>query len=174
MTTYIVRRLLGLIPVLIGISLLIFTITRLIPGDPATLILGQRATEASLARVRQNLGLNEPLFFNVKAVAQTGNPLKIFDAQYFTFMASAITGDFGRSIYSRVPVLQSLLTRFPATFELTLTSMLFALIIGIPAGVIAALRRGTLADTSVLVLALSGVSFPVFWLAIILIYVFAV
>ncbi len=157
MSTYVVRRILGLIPVLLGISLLIFGITRAVPGDPATVLLGQRATEEARERLRQDLGLDQPL------------PL-----QYFSFVSRALQGDLGRSIYSRIPVRESLLLRFPATLELALSAMLFSLLVGIPAGVLAALRRGSLVDTGIMFVALAGVSFPVFWLAIIFIYIFAV
>ena len=89
MTRYIIRRILGLIPVLVGISLLTFTLTRVIPADPALLILGERATLESRERLRETLGLNEPLFFNPAAVAETGNPSRLFDSQYFNFVGGA-------------------------------------------------------------------------------------
>lgn len=174
MTRYIIRRILGLIPVLVGISLLTFTLTRVIPADPALLILGERATPESRERLRETLGLNEPLFFNLAAVAETGNPARLLDSQYFNFVGGALTGDLGRSYFTRIDVRDGLSQRFPATFELALTAMIFALVIGIPAGVAAALYRGTLVDTALLIGALSGVSFPVFWLAIILIYIFSI
>ena len=174
MTRYLIRRILGLIPVLVGISLLTFTLTRVIPADPALLILGERATPESRERLRETLGLNEPLFFNLQAVADAGNPANLFDSQYFNFVGGALTGDLGRSYFTRIDVRDGLSQRFPATFELALTAMIFALAIGIPAGVAAALHRGTLIDTTLLIGALSGVSFPVFWLAIILIYIFSI
>lgn len=174
MSTYIFRRLFGLIPVLFGISLLVFSIVRMVPGDPAQIMLGQRATPEALERLRETLHLNDPLFFNPQAVADGRSPLALFDSQYFNFVGDVLRGDLGTSIFSLIPVSESLSRRFPATLELTLVAMLFALVVGIPAGVLAALRRGTLLDTGVMIGAVSGVSFPVFWLAIILIYVFAV
>jgi ABC-type dipeptide/oligopeptide/nickel transport system permease component len=174
MTTYFFRRLLGLIPVLFGISLLIFSVARLVPGDPADILLGERANAEAKARLRQDLGLDKPLFLNVSAVQESGDVRRLFDAQYFTFLGRAVRGDLGRSIYSRVSIRDSLARRFPATLELALVAMGFALIVGIPLGVLAALNRGSLIDTGLMFFALSGVSFPVFWLAIILIYVFAV
>lgn len=174
MTRYILRRILGLIPVLIGISLLVFTLTRIIPADPALLILGERASPEARARLQEQLGLNRPLFFNPQGVQETGDPAALFDSQYFSFVGGALTGDLGRSYFTRIDVRTGLSQRFPATFELAIVAMLFALIIGIPAGVLAALHRGTLTDTVFMIGALSGVSFPVFWLAIILIYIFAV
>ena len=173
MTTYIFRRVLGLVPVLFGISLLVFSIVRLVPGDPAQIMLGQRATPEMLERLRETLNLNDPLFFNVAAFRTNGIG-GLFDSQYFNFITDVLRGDLGQSIFSLIPITESLTRRFPATLELTLVAMLFALLIGIPAGVFAALRRGTLADTAITIGALSGVSFPVFWLAIILIYIFAV
>ncbi len=174
MTRYIFRRILGLIPVLVGISLLTFTLTRVIPADPALLILGERATPESRAQLREVLGLNEPLFFNPAAVSETGNPAALLDSQYFNFVGGALTGNLGRSYFTRIDVRDGLAQRFPATFELAVTAMIIALVIGIPAGVAAALYRGTAVDTLLMIGALSGVSFPVFWLAIILIYIFSI
>ena len=174
MTAYVLRRLLGLIPVLIGVTLLIFMLTRIIPGDPAVAMLGQRSSPELKEALRRELGLDEPLWFNVAGFRETGRVSALFESQYFDYTFGLLRGDLGRSIYSRIPVSESLLQRFPATFELTLFAMLFALSIGIPTGVWAALNRGKLADTSVMTVALAGVSFPVFWLAIILIYIFAV
>lgn len=174
MTGYVVRRLLGLIPVLIGVTLLIFAITRVIPGDPAVAMLGQRSSPELRQRLRADLGLDRPLWLNVAAVRESGRVGALFDSQYFGYMGGLFRGDLGRSIYSRISVAESLAIRFPATAELTLFAMMFAVAVGIPAGVWAALRRGTAADTAVMTVALSGVSFPVFWLAIILIYIFAV
>lgn len=173
MTAYVTRRLLGLIPVLFGVSLLIFAITRLVPGDPAVALLGQRSTPEARAQLREQLGLDQPLWLNFGAVSEEGVS-GLFDAQYPIYMQRLLRGDLGRSIFSRIPVAQSLQERFPATMELTLFAMGFAVLVGIPAGVWAALHRGKIQDTMVMTMALSGVSFPVFWLAIILIYLFAV
>jgi peptide/nickel transport system permease protein len=173
LTTYLVRRIVGLVPVLFGVSLVLFLITRLIPGDPAIALLGERAPEAALQQLRQDLGLSLPVWFNLSAVSERGL-LGLFDSQYFHYMGDLLRGDLGRSIFSRIPVTDSLLNRFPATLELALAAMLIALVVGIPSGVYAALHRGRFQDTLIMTLALSGVSFPVFWLAIILIYLFAV
>ncbi len=173
MTTYVLRRVLGLVPVLFGVSLFLFLITRLIPGDPAVAMLGQRASPQALAQLRTDLGLTLPVWFNLQAVPERGL-LALFDSQYFNYMGDLLRGDLGRSVFSRIPVSESLLVRFPATFELALAAMFVALVVGIPAGVYAALHRGRLPDTVIMTFALSGVSFPVFWLAIILIYIFAV
>ena len=174
MTAYLVRRVLGLIPVLVGVTLLIFFLTRVIPGDPATAMLGQRAAPNLLERLRNDLGLDRPLFVNTAEFGETGDVRSLFDSQYFDYMGGLLRFDMGRSIYTLIPITQSLANRFPATFELTLFAMAFAVLFGVPAGVFAATRRGSLADTSIMIVALSGVSFPVFWLAIIMIYLFAV
>ena len=174
MTAYALRRILGLLPVLIGVTLLIFTLTRIIPGDPAVAMLGNRSTPEQRERLRNDLGLNKPLFLNTSALSETGNVSALFDSQYVDYMGDLLRGDLGRSIFSRIPVRESLLARFPATLELTLVAMVFALAVGIPAGVWAALNRGKFADTLVMMVALSGISFPVFWLAIILIYIFSI
>lgn len=174
MTAYVLRRVIGLVPVLIGVTLLIFFLTRVIPGDPATAMLGQRAAPNLVQRLRTDLGLDRPLFLNVDKVRETGDWRGLFDSQYFSYMSGLLRFDLGRSIYTLIPITESLRHRFAATFELTLAAMFLAVAVGVPAGVFAATRRGTIADTSIMLLALSGVSFPVFWLAIILIYVFAV
>ncbi|MDZ7800576.1 MAG: ABC transporter permease [Trueperaceae bacterium] len=173
MTAYFFRRLFGLIPVLFGVSLLLFAITRFIPGDPAVALLGQRASPEALQQLRQDLGLNQPMLFNLERAREEGIG-GLFDSQYFLYMGRLLQGDLGRSVFSRIPVAQSLSVRFPATIELTLFAMGFAILVGVPAGVWAALHRGKVQDTIVMTIALSGVSFPVFWLAIILIYLFAV
>ena len=148
-------------------------IPRLVPGDPATIMLGERSSEVDRQRLREDLGLNEPLFFNFEGMNEHGIS-GLFDSQYFKFMSGAVRLDFGRSIASFIPVRDGLMQRFPATLELSVFAMIFAVSVGIPLGVLAALRRGTLADTTVTGIALAGVSFPVFWLGIIFIYIFAV
>jgi len=167
------RRLVGLLPVLFGVSLLVFFIPRLVPGDPATVMLGERSSELQRERLREELGLNRPMFLNVGAVPESGVS-GLFDSQYFSFVGGLFRGDLGRSIFTFIPVRDGLMQRFPATFELALMAMLLAIAAGVPAGVLAALKRGTVMDTGIMIVALAGVSFPVFWLGIILIYAFAV
>lgn len=174
MAAYLIRRLLGLIPLLIGVTLLIFLLTRVIPGDPAVAMLGERAAPNLVERLRRDMGLDRPLFFNTEKMQETGSVKGLFDSQYFDYMGKLVRGDLGRSVLTLVPISQSLRHRFPATIELALAAMLLAVAIGIPAGTWAARKRGTIADTLVTLVAIVGVSFPVFWLAIILIYFFAV
>lgn len=130
---------------------------RAIPGDPAQILLGQAATPGQVAEVRTRLGLDQPLF-----------------VQYFLFIRDALTGDLGDSLVVGQPVTTVLLDRFPATLELTLAALLFAVAVGVPVGVIAAVRQYSLLDKITSVVALTGVSMPVFWLALVLIVVFTV
>ena len=157
MLSYIIKRALGVIPVLLCVSMLVFGFVRLIPGDPALVMLGERATPENIARVREQLGLNKPIY-----------------EQYLTFVSHALRGDLGRSILRQEPVTQEIIRRFPATIELALAALLFAIAVGIPAGVISAVRRGSWFDSSSMLVALTGVSMPIFWLGLMLIYLFAV
>lgn len=157
MTRYIATRLLNLIPVLLGITLLVFAFLHLIPGDPAQVMAGERASPESVAALREQLGLNEPL------------PL-----QYLIFLGNLLRFDLGYSIISGSSILQELTTRWPATFELSVAAMLIALVLGIPAGVLAAVRKNSLIDNLTMSGSLIGVSMPVFWLGLLLIYLFAV
>jgi peptide/nickel transport system permease protein len=157
LTTFIGRRLLQLLPVLLGVSFVVFMMVRAIPGDPAQILLGQQATEERVAELRVEMGLDQPL-----------------PVQYALFLRDAATGDLGDSIVTGQPVTAELLGRFPATLELTLAAMLFALAVGIPAGVIAAVKQYSLLDKITSVIALTGISMPIFWLALILAVIFNV
>jgi peptide/nickel transport system permease protein len=153
-----VRRLLLLVPILIGLSLLIFIWIRALPGSPAESLLGERATDESIAQVRQQYGLDEPIY-----------------EQYWRYLQRTFGDrDLGTSIASRRPITEELKERFPATIELALGAMLFATLIGIPLGFIAAKRHGSPVDHASLFLSLIGVSIPVFFLAIVLKWVFSV
>ncbi|MEL6261364.1 MAG: ABC transporter permease [Cyanobacteria bacterium J06626_6] len=157
MGRYILGRLLQLIPVLLGISLLVFAFLHLIPGDPAVTMLGDRATPEALEVLRDRMGLNEPL------------PL-----QYLTFLGNLLQFDLGTSIFTGVPILEEIKTRWPATFELSLVAMLIALLVGIPAGVVAAVKKNSIVDNLFMSGSLLGVSMPVYWLGLLLVYLFAV
>ena len=146
-----------MIPVLLGVSIVVFVMVRAIPGDPAQILLGQAATPDQVADVRERLGLDESL------------PI-----QYLVFIRGALTGDLGDSLVLGQPVTAVLLERFPATLELTLAALLFAVAIGVPVGVIAAVRQYSLVDKVTSILALTGVSMPVFWLALVLVVIFTV
>ncbi len=137
--------------------MLVFGFLRLIPGDPAVTMLGERATPENIARVREQLGLNKPIH-----------------EQYLIFLGNALRGDLGRSVLRQEPVTQEVIRRFPATIELALSAMLIALIVGIPAGVISAVRRGSWFDAASMLVALTGVSMPIFWLGLMMIFFFSV
>ena len=130
---------------------------RAIPGDPAQILLGQQATPERVAQVREQLGLDKPL-----------------PTQYLLFLKGAATGDLGDSIVTGRPVTIELLDRFPATLELALAALLFAVVVGIPVGVIAAVKQYSFLDKLTSVIALTGVSMPIFWLALILVVIFTV
>ena len=157
MLRYIARRLVSLVPVLIGLSLVVFAFVRALPGGPAEALLGERASPASRAQLERQLGLDQPL-----------------RVQYARYLRTVARGDLGVSVRSRRPVLDELKERFPATVELSLAAMLFAVAAGVPLGFAAAKRAGGLLDHSSLVASLIGISFPVFFLALMLKYVFAV
>lgn len=157
MGRYILTRLLNLIPVLVGITLLVFLFLHLIPGDPAQILAGQRATPETVEAIRNQLGLNQPL------------PI-----QYFLFLGNLLRFNLGYSIISGTSIIQEIATRWPATFELSVVAIVMALILGIPAGVLAAVRKNSAIDNLTMSGSLLGVSMPVFWLGLLLIYLFAV
>ncbi|MGH3037602.1 MAG: ABC transporter permease [Gaiellaceae bacterium] len=158
MLRYTVRRLLLLIPVLIGLSILIFLYLRALPGTPAVALLGERATPEAIAAINEEYGLNEPIY-----------------VQYWRYTKSVlIEFDLGTSNQSRQAITDELKRRFPATVELAVGAMLFATIFGLPLGFLAAKRYGTWIDHTSLFASLVGISIPIFFLAIILKYVFSV
>ncbi|NTV88766.1 MAG: ABC transporter permease [Clostridiales bacterium] len=156
MLKYIVKRLLMLIPVLIGVSIIVFLIMRVFSPDPAPIVLGQHATEASIEAWREANGLNDSLY-----------------VQYFNFIKGVFTGNLGNSYYTKTPVTKEIFSRFPATIELALSAIIFASLLGILIGSISAIRKNTIFDTAGMVTALIGVSMPIFWLGIILIIFFS-
>jgi peptide/nickel transport system permease protein len=154
---FVIRRLLLLVPILIGLSILVFLWIRALPGGPAQSLLGERATEATVREIESQYGLDDPIHI-----------------QYFRYVENVVRGDFGTSIRSRRPVSEELGERFPATIELAMAAMLFSVMFGIPLGFIAAKRHGTLIDHGSLLASLLGVSIPIFFLAILLKYIFAI
>ena len=157
MHKYIIRRLLLLIPVILGVTFLVFSIMHFTPGDAALTILGERAPEAEVQALREEMGLNDPL-----------------PVQYLRYISKAVRGDFGRSYKTNRSVFDEVFARFPATLKLTSAAMLLAVLIGIPVGIISATKQYTLTDSITMILALVGVSMPVFWLGLMLILVFSV
>ena len=173
MIRYIFRRILSVLPTLIGVTFVIFMFQRLIPGDPAIAMLGEHATDESIERIREQLGLNRPLFLDREALIDDDIP-GFFDSQYMRYMERLSHFDLGNSIHRRIPVMETLKLRFPATVELSLLSMIIAVIIGIPVGIVSASRRNTAIDSISMVGSLIGVSMPIFWLGIMEIMLFAV
>lgn len=149
MTAYIARRLVMAVPVLIGVSMLVFLITRLTPGDPVRELVGPDAPQEQIEEARRRLGLDKP-------VAQ----------QYVLFVGKALRGDLGTSLRTRQPVTRELLDRFPVTLQLTTFTVLLAMVMGIPLGVISAVNRGGLIDRLATLTAVFFVSMPLFWIAI--------
>jgi peptide/nickel transport system permease protein len=154
---YIVRRLLAAIPVLFGLSVILFAFLHLIPGDPAVAILGQHATPDLVAQVKEQLGLDKPLW-----------------QQYLIYMSHLLRGDFGKSIINNRPIVDEFLRRFPGTVELTMGALIFAVGLGIPLGRYAARHVQGVGDGAVTVISLLGVSIPIFVLGLTLQYIFAV
>jgi peptide/nickel transport system permease protein len=154
---YALKRLLTIIPVLVGISFLVFGFIHIIPGDPAVAMLGERATPERVAAVRAQLGLDEPLY-----------------RQYLIYLGKVAQGDLGLSVLRGDPVLADLFHRFPATVELALAAIFLALVIGIPVGIISAVWRNSHFDGLSRLLALAGVSMPIFWLGLMLAWFFGV
>ena len=155
MRTYLVRRLALLVFVLAGVSLLTFSISHVVPADPARLAAGPRATEKQVQLLRQKLGLDRPL-----------------PEQYVRYVAGLLRLDFGYSLTSRRPVRQDLQEYFPATIELALAAMFISLVVGIPLGVLSAVHRDTFLDHASRVICIAGVALPIFWLAMLFQLVF--
>jgi peptide/nickel transport system permease protein len=150
------RRLVLLIPTLIGVSLLTFALSRIVPGDPARLAAGAQATPEMYAQIRKEFGLDQPI-----------------PVQYWDYVTGIVQGDWGKSILSRRPVLEDLGTFWPATLELVIVAMVIATVIGVPLGVISAVKADQMSDHLARVVSLLGVSVPAFWLAVLLQLFFA-
>ncbi|GGA39536.1 ABC transporter permease [Pelagibacterium lentulum] len=157
MTGYIIKRLLSAIPVIIGLSIIVFAIMALIPGDPALAILGSYATPENVARINRDLGLDRPLY-----------------EQYFVWITNLLQGDFGRSFILNRPVIDEIMDRFGATLILAGTSLVLCSIFGILAGVVSAVRQFGWTDRIVTFFVLIGISTPSFWLGLLFILIFAV
>lgn len=153
MGKYILRRFIESLPVIFGVSVLVFSLLHLIPGDPATVMLGERANEENVTALRERLGLNRPL-----------------PEQYLIWMGNMVQGDLGRTIKGNIPVADEIRNRFPATAELSLFALTLATLIGVPIGIVSAVRRSSLIDTVTMFGALFGVSIPVFVLGLLLIF----
>ncbi|HLG27176.1 MAG TPA: ABC transporter permease, partial [Paenisporosarcina sp.] len=157
MLHYIGRRLLQLIPVLLGMTFVVFMIIRAIPGDPAQVILGQQASESAILALRTKLGLDNPWYI-----------------QYFDYLKGLLTGDLGESMRTMNPVTDEIWTYLAATFELSLFAIVIAIIVGVNAGIISAWFQNSWFDYTAMILALVGVSMPIFWLGLMLQYIFGI
>jgi ABC-type dipeptide/oligopeptide/nickel transport system permease component len=157
MIKYLFKRLLQLIPVLIGITVIVFLLLHMIPGDPAAVLLGQDADPKEVKRLRENLGLNEPLYI-----------------QLWSYFKELLQFNLGNSIIQNIPVLDMIKETFPATLELALAALVISLIISIPLGIISAVKQNTWIDYCSMLFAQLGISMPVFWLAVLLILFFSV
>lgn len=157
MIRYILRRLILLVPLVFGVSVLIFLVMRLVPGDPARLALGAEATDDQVQLMRRQWGLDQPL-----------------PVQYIYWVTHALEGDWGRSTISRVPASQEIALRLPATLRLAGLSVLIATLIGVGFGIFAAVRHNSWVDRASMVLALLGICTPSFWLGLMLILIFSV
>lgn len=157
MTQYIIRRLLLTIPVVIGVSIIVFSIIRLIPGDPARALAGVNATPEFVQQVRERYGLDDPLH-----------------VQYWNFVSNLVQGDLGTSTFSNRPVTTEIRERFPRTLLLASVSLVLATLVGVSAGIVSATKRNSLFDNASMFVALIGVAAPVFWLALMLQLLFAV
>lgn len=156
MFRYVVKRVILAIPVLLGVTFVMFVIALITPGDPAVILLGERATAEELATVREQLGLNDPWY-----------------QQYYDYVTSAARGDLGMSYRSRTPVFGELMARFPNTVQLTLAAMALAMLIGVPLGVLSAVKQNSLVDRFAIIFAMIGSSMPVFWIGLMLILLFS-
>ncbi|WP_028025742.1 ABC transporter permease subunit [Enterovibrio calviensis] len=158
MLQFILKRLGLVIPTFIGITLLTFSLIRMIPGDPIEVMAGERGVSPERhAQLMAELGLDKPLF-----------------EQYFIYIGNLLHGDLGNSLITKEPVLKEFMTLFPATMELAFCAALFAILVGLPAGVIAAVKRGTFVDHTVMTVSLTGYSMPIFWWALLLILFFSI
>ena len=157
MTTYIIRRLALSLVVLIGVSVLVFGLIHLAPGDPARLMLYDTAPEEEVQAMRKTLGLDQPLYL-----------------QYWLFLSNALRGDLGRSLYYKEPALRIILEHLPATAELTFAALFVSLVVAVPMGIVSAVRRDTVWDYAGMLLATIGQATPVFWLGLMFILLFSV
>lgn len=157
MLMFIFRRILQLIPVLVGVVFVVFLIMQMVPGDPALLIAGEGASKETVEQIRHQLGLDKP-----------------FIMQYFSYIGNILQGDFGVSIRSNRPVLDEVLIRLPITIELALCSIVITVVIGMIAGIISATKQYSWTDVSIMIIALLGVSLPSFWFGLMLIFYFSV
>ncbi|HHX24453.1 MAG TPA: ABC transporter permease [Thermoanaerobacterales bacterium] len=157
MLNYIIRRLIGVIPVLIGVIAVVFILTTIVPGDPARIMMGQRGNPETIARIRSEMGLDKPL-----------------PVQFMDFMKNAITLNLGNSYRNNMSVIEAISLRIPVTFKLAFFAMLVAVIVGVPLGIISAVKQYSWFDYGAMFFAILGISAPVFWVALLSVVLFCV
>jgi len=155
--TYAVRRLLGAVPVIIGVITIVFILTTIVPGDPARIMMGQRGDPETIARIRKEMGLDDPIL-----------------VQYVNFFRKAVVFDLGKSYRNNMPVTQAILQRLPITAKLAFFSMVVAVLLGVTAGIISAVKQYTFLDYGSMLIALLGISAPTFWVGVLLVLLFCV
>lgn len=157
MLKYIGKRFLFLIPVLLGVSFIVFSLLYITPGDPARMILGEQATQEQIDTLREDMGLDDS-----------------FIVQYVNYVKDAITGDFGVSYATKSPVIEEILAVFPNTIKLAITSIILAIVVGILFGIVSAVKQYSLWDSLISIIAILGISMPMFWLGLLMILLFSV
>lgn len=157
MFLFILKRLAQIVPVILGVTLVVFLIMQMVPGDSAVILAGEGASKETVEELRENLGLNKPLH-----------------EQYISYIGNVFQGDFGNSLKNNQPVLDEIIIRLPITMELAFFSILITIVLGLIAGIISAIRPYSLSDIGVMVVALLGISLPSFWLGLLLMYVFSI
>jgi peptide/nickel transport system permease protein len=157
MFIFLMRRLVQIVPVLLGVTLMVFLIMQMVPGDPAVLVAGEGATDEQVEAIRHDLGLDQPLAL-----------------QYLSYVGDVVKGDFGESIRTSRPVLDEILVRLPITLELAFWSIVITVVLGVLIGIIAATKQNSFTDVGLMMVALLGVSLPNFWLGLMLIIYFSV
>ncbi|HHW01603.1 MAG TPA: ABC transporter permease [Thermoanaerobacterales bacterium] len=157
MLNYIIRRLIGAIPVVLGVIAVVFILTTIVPGDPARIMVGQRGDPATIEKIRHEMGLDKPLA-----------------VQFVDFMKNALTFNLGKSYRNNMTVVQALLIRLPVTIKLAFASMVVAIIVGVPLGIISAVKQYSWFDYGAMFFAILGISAPVFWVALLSVVLFCV
>ncbi|WP_342599980.1 nickel ABC transporter permease [Psychrobacillus sp. FSL H8-0483] len=157
MFLFILKRLAQIVPVILGVTLVVFLIMQMVPGDPAVIMAGEGASKETINELREDLGLNRPLH-----------------EQYLSYIGNVFQGDLGNSLKNNQPVMDEIMVRLPITMELAFFSIMITIVLGLIAGIISAVRPYSFSDISVMVVALIGISLPSFWLGLLLMYVFSV
>jgi peptide/nickel transport system permease protein len=157
MSTYVLRKLLAAIPVLAGVIAVVFILTTVVPGDPARIMMGQRGDVATIERIREEMGLNKPLW-----------------RQFVDFFKGALTLDLGRSYRNNMPVTRAIAEKIPITAKIALVSMAVAILVGVTVGIVSAVKHNTIFDYGSMLIALLGISAPTFWVGLLLVLVFCV